>query len=60
MTIQIEKAAFNRAEAAAYLGMAQNTLIKLLDAGTIKHIRAGRRLIIPKMALDRFLDVGSK
>lgn len=59
MTTDIKKAAFNRAEAAAYIGVAPNTLVNLLKLGSIRHIKAGRRLIIPKAALDKFLDEGN-
>lgn len=50
------KACYNRKEAAQYLGLAENTFVKLLNAGRIRCIRAGRRILIPKKALDDFLN----
>jgi excisionase family DNA binding protein len=56
--MEIQKATFNRKEAAAYLGIAENSLAKLLLGGRIRYIRAGRRILIPKVAIDRFLEDG--
>lgn len=55
MPKEIQKVAFNRKEGAAYLGLAENTFVKLLNSGTIKFTRVGRRILIPKQALDEFL-----
>lgn len=55
MTQIVEKSVYNRRETANYLGMAENTLLKLLNNGTIPHIRAGRRILVPKQALDEWL-----
>jgi len=56
--MEVQKATFNRKEAAAYLGVAENTFARLLSQGRIKYIRAGRRILIPKVAIDRFLEDG--
>jgi len=56
--MEIQKATFNRKEAAAYLGIAENSLVKLLLNGRIQYVREGRRLLIPKTAIDRFLESG--
>lgn len=56
MTTDVIKVAYNRQEAAKYIGVAENTFVKLLNSGRIKYIKAGRRLIIPKKELDRFLE----
>lgn len=47
--------AFNVADAAAYLGVGETLFRQLLRAGTISHRRAGRRIIIARGALDRYL-----
>ena len=52
----IQKQAYNRKEAAVYLGMAENTFVKLLKSGEVKFIRVGRRVLIPIKALDEWLD----
>ncbi len=56
MTREFEKQALNRKEGAIYLGLAENTFVKLLDEGKIHYARVGRRLIIPKASLDNYLD----
>ncbi len=55
MTTKIEKQAFNRSEGAAYIGVAENTFVKLINEGKIQCARIGRRLIIPKISLDNYL-----
>lgn len=52
-----EKCVLNRKEAAQYLGVAENTLAKLLTAGKIKFVRAGRRILIAREALDVYLGI---
>jgi excisionase family DNA binding protein len=54
--MEIQKMTFNRKEAARYLGIAENTFSKLLKEGHIRYIRAGRRILVPKKALDEFLE----
>jgi excisionase family DNA binding protein len=57
----IEKQAFNRKEAAAYMGLAENTFInKLVKTNRIKYIQVGRRCIFPKKELDKFLESGGR
>ena len=60
MTIDVMKAAYNRAEAAAYIGVAQNTFVRLLISGAIRYVKAGRRIIVSKKELDRFLEGSEK
>lgn len=47
--------AFNVAEAARYIGLGETKFRELLRDGTIGFRRAGRRVIIPRAELDRFL-----
>lgn len=54
--LRIEKKAFNRKEGARYLGLAENTFIKLLNEGRINFVRVGRRILVPKNSLDKFLE----
>lgn len=56
MTKNVQKVTFNRKEGAAYLGLAENTFVKLLRDGSIPFIQVGRRILIPKQALERFLE----
>lgn len=56
MTIEIQPAAFNRKQAARYLGLSENTLVKLIQSGRVKQIKIDRRVIIAKAELDRFLE----
>ena len=52
----IQKQAFNRKDAATYLGLSVNTFRKLLDSGEVPYARFGSRLIIPKVGLDNYLS----
>jgi excisionase family DNA binding protein len=52
---QREPTAFNIRDGAAYLGVGETLFRQLLRAGTISHRKAGRRVIVSKAALDRFL-----
>lgn len=55
--------AFNRPEAARYLGVGTNKLDELIGTGEIKTKRAGvgaRRIVIPRAELDRWLAEGLK
>ena len=56
MGTEVKKAAYNRSGAAKYLGMAENTLVKLLQSGEIKFIRVGRRILIPIKSLNEWLE----
>jgi excisionase family DNA binding protein len=56
MTSVIHKQGYNRKEAATYIGMAENTFMKLLNSGEVNFIRVGRRVIIPKKSLDAWLE----
>ena len=56
MVSKIEKQAFTRKDAAAYLGLAENTLRKLLNSGEVPYTVLGNRLIIPKAGLDNYLS----
>jgi excisionase family DNA binding protein len=52
---KIQQMAFNRREAAQYLGIAEKTLDKALQSGEIKFRRIGKAMLISKVELDRFL-----
>lgn len=52
---QREPSAFNIRDGAAYLGVGQTLFRQLLRSGTIVSRHAGRRVIISKAALDRYL-----
>ena len=51
------KPAFNLDEAAAYLGVSSQTLVKGMKSGKInfKYQRIGRRYLIPRVSLDAWL-----
>jgi len=50
-----QPSAFNVADAAAYLGVGETLFRQLLRSGAIASRHAGRRVIISKAALDRYL-----
>lgn len=45
---------FTSTEAASMLGMSRPTLMKLVDAGTIKHVRVGTHRRIPMRAIVEY------
>ncbi|GEM_PF-2984675 len=53
---EVKKITFNRKEGAAYVGLCENTFAKLLNSGSIAHIRVGRRILIPKLTLDHWIE----
>jgi excisionase family DNA binding protein len=57
---QIERQGYNRKEAAGYLGVSENTLVKLCRDGYVGVVQVGRRKIYNKGELDRFLSQSIK
>jgi excisionase family DNA binding protein len=53
---KVQKEGFNRKEGATYLGISENTFARLLRDGRINCVRVGRRVIVAKSELDRFLQ----
>jgi excisionase family DNA binding protein len=45
-------------EAAAMLGISRAFAYEAVNRGEIPHIRIGRRILVPRSALDRLLDTG--
>jgi excisionase family DNA binding protein len=46
-------------EAAAQLGIGRSLAYEAVRTGQIPSVRIGRRLLIPKLALERFMTTGS-
>lgn len=53
--MQTEKDAYSKKEAASRLGLGAMTLHRLTKDGTIRTVRAGARILIPRTELERFL-----
>ena len=53
-----DRDAYNPKEAAAMLGIAPRTLDTLRQRGDLRSINVGRRVLIPKSAIEEFLDGG--
>lgn len=51
----MEKKVFTVKEAQELLRLSRNTLMRLVNAETIRAIRVGRRILIPSWAIDEFL-----
>jgi excisionase family DNA binding protein len=47
-------------EAGRMLGLGRNATYEAVKAGTIPSIRIGRRLLVPKAALDRMLGINGE
>ena len=52
----IERRTFTVEEAGQILGLGRNTAYALAKSGQLPTIRLGRRLLVPKVALDRLLE----
>jgi excisionase family DNA binding protein len=50
------KLAYSAAEAGPLLGLHPQTVRRLVDEGRLQGVRVGRRLLIPRAAIDRFLE----
>jgi len=46
-------------EAAAILGISRNAAYEAAKTGQIPIIRIGKRILVPRAALDRLLETGS-
>jgi excisionase family DNA binding protein len=55
MGAAIEKAAFSVEESCAYICTSRPTLYRLMDSGDIPSFHIGRRRLVLKEHLDRFL-----
>jgi excisionase family DNA binding protein len=51
--MQIQQNAYNVRESAKYIGVSPPTMLKLLSE--IPHKRVGKRVIVPKANLDKWL-----
>ncbi|MCS7080471.1 MAG: helix-turn-helix domain-containing protein [Meiothermus sp.] len=52
----LQKLAFSVEEAAQLLGLHPNTVRNLIARGELKATRVGRRILIPRIALERLLE----
>lgn len=52
----LDRLALSPEQVAQALGISVFTLYKLLHAGRIRHVRVGRRILIPIAALEAFLN----
>lgn len=53
--IVVERAALGVEAAGRYLGVARATLYRLMDSGTIRSFHIGRRHLLLKVELDRYI-----
>ena len=51
-----EKLAYSVAEAAEALSLSKNVVRELVSEGRIRVVRVGRRVLVPRWALDEFLQ----
>jgi len=51
-----EKVTLRVTEVAKILGISRGSAYEAIQRGEIPHIRIGRRVLVPKKALDKFLD----
>lgn len=55
--MQSERLTMTVDEAAAALGISRNLAYELVERGELPSVRLGRRLVVPKRALERLLEV---
>lgn len=55
----IEKQTYNVVEAAEILGVHPNTVRKYIARGVLPCFRLGRRVLIPRVALERLLSANT-
>ena len=48
---------FTVAQAAALLGISRGHAYELVARGVLKHLRLGRRIVIPRQAIDALLNI---
>lgn len=60
MEIDNAKQTYTVGEAAEALGIGRGLAYDLVAQGKIPHLRLGRRIVIPKAALDRILGEGGR
>ena len=54
-----QKGTYSIPEAAKFLGIGRNAAYEAVRKGQIPTIRIGRRLLVPKAALQRMLEIGN-
>lgn len=54
---QAERLAFKPADAATALGISRARVFELMREGSLKSVRYGRTRLIPRKAIDSFLEV---
>ena len=54
-TGSVEKFAYNIKEACSALSLGRNTVLELIHSGKLRHKRVGRRIIVPRKAVEEFL-----
>ena len=55
MGIIVEKATLTVVEAAKYIGLGKTKVYELVKERVVPSIRIGRKILIPKVALDQWL-----
>jgi excisionase family DNA binding protein len=59
VTTKLEKGTYTVEEAAAILGVGRSTAYEAANNGDIPAVRVGRRLLVPKLALQNLLNNGN-
>lgn len=58
----MEQRGYSVAEASTILGLSESTVRRMVttsDPGPLAHVRVGRRIVIPKWAIDQLLDTSA-
>jgi excisionase family DNA binding protein len=55
-----ERGALNPAEAAAWLGISRTQVYRIIKSGELRARRCGTRLLVPRKALNEYLDCDAR
>lgn len=54
--VDTNRIAYSVAESATMLGLGRTKMVQLVAEDRIRHIRVGRRVLIPRSALEEFIE----
>ncbi|MGA7872943.1 MAG: helix-turn-helix domain-containing protein [Candidatus Binatus sp.] len=56
----VERLAFSMLESAAALGLSPGKIRLMLQSGELRSVHAGRRRLVPRQELEKFLSVSNE
>jgi excisionase family DNA binding protein len=56
----VERLSFSVEETATLVGLSPQKVRRMIKAGEIRAIRAGKRVLVPRLSLEEFLQYGTE